>query len=70
MPRLERRVEMLELRPQPQMSHGMTQEALAERISGMSDRERLAFIKTITDNDLNEAIDYLKTNLEQQHVNT
>jgi hypothetical protein len=46
----------------------MTQEALCERISGMSERERLAFAKTFTDEDLSDAIKYLKTNLERQRA--
>lgn len=60
------RLKKLEQRPQPQRPHGMTQDALALHMHRLTPREQVAFIKTMTDNDLSASIDYL-TNLSEQH---
>lgn len=60
----------LEQRPQQPRPHGMTQEALALHMEGLSPREQEAFIKTMTDDDLSASIDYLTNLSEQHHANT
>jgi len=60
----------LEQRPQPQRPHGMTQEALALHMAGLSPREQAAFIQSMTDDDLSASIDYLTTLSEQHHAST
>ena len=64
------RLKKLEQRPQPQHPHGMTEEALAIHRNGLTPREQDAFIKTMTDDDLNASIDYLTRLSEQNHANT
>ena len=64
------RLKKLEQRPQPQHPHGMTEEALAIHMGGLTPRERDAFIKTMTDDDLAAGIEYLKTITEQHHAST
>ena len=64
------RIKKLEQRPQPQRPHGMSQEALAEHMEALTPRDRDAFIKTMTDDDLNASIDYLTSLSEQNHANT
>ena len=48
----------------------MTEEALAIHMNGLTPREQDAFIKTMTDDDLNASIDYLTRLSEQNHANT
>ena len=62
------RLKKLEQRPQPQRPHGMTQEALALHMVGLSPREQAAFIQSMTDDDLSASIDYLTTLSEQNHA--
>lgn len=64
------RLKKLEQRPQPQRPHGMSQEALALHMDGLTLREQDAFIKTMTDDDLSASIDYLKSLTEQHHANS
>lgn len=59
----------LEQRPQPQRPHGMTHERLAAHLAPMPARDRLAFVKTMTDHDLSASIDYLQTLQEEHHAN-
>jgi hypothetical protein len=47
----------------------MTQEALALHMASLTTREHEAFIKTMTDDDLNAAIEYLQNLEEQEHDN-
>ena len=58
---ISNRLSKLEQRPQPQRPHGMSQEALAEHMGSLAPRERDAFIRTLTDDDLTAHIEYLKT---------
>ena len=67
---LSNRLSRLEQRPQPPRSHGMTQEALALHMEGISTREQAAFIQSMTDDDLNASIEYLTSLSEQQHAGT
>ena len=67
---ISNRLSKLEQRPQPQRPHGMSQEALAEHMGSLAPRERDAFIKTMTDDDLSASIDYLTSLSEQNHANT
>ena len=55
------RLSKLEQRPQPQRPHGMTEDALAIHMGSLTPRERDAFIRTLTDDDLTAHIEYLKT---------
>ena len=55
------RIKKLEQRIQPQHPHGMTEEALASHMGSLAPRERDAFIRTLTDDDLTAHIEYLKT---------
>lgn len=64
------RLSKLEQRPQPQRPHGMTQEALALHMESLPPREQDAFIKTMTDADLQASIDYLTTLSEENHAST
>lgn len=64
------RIKKLEQRPQPQHSHGMTQETLAILMGGLRPRERDAFLKTMTDDDLTAGIEYLKTINEHHNAST
>ena len=64
------RILKLEQRPQPQRPHGMSQDALALHMDALTPREQEAFIKTMTDDDLNASIDYLQTLEEQHHAIT
>ena len=61
------RLSKLEQRPQPQRPHGMTHQELDLHMSSMELREVQAFVKTMTDDDLNARIEYLKAIGEQQH---
>ena len=70
MPTLSNRVIKLEQRPQPQRPHGMTQHALSLHLDSMALREVRAFTKTMTDDDLDARIEYLKTITEQHHAST
>ena len=63
------RLKKLEQRPQPQRPHGMTQEALSLHMGRLTPREHEAFIKTMTDDDLNASIEYLQALEEQEHGN-
>ena len=60
------RIKKLEQRPQPQHQHGMTQKALDLYVNGLTTREQVAFVKSMTDEDLSASIDYL-TNLSEPH---
>lgn len=64
------RLKKLEQRPQPQRPHGMTRHALVLHLDSMALREVEAFAKTMTDDDLTAAIEYLKTITEQHHAST
>ena len=64
---ISNRVSRLEQRPQPQRPHGMTHQELDLQMSSMALREVQAFVKTMTDDDLDTRIDYLKAIEEQQH---
>ena len=66
---IHRRLERLEQQPTPQRPHGMTQEALAIHMASLNPREQDAFVKSMTDDDLEVSIDYLQTLPEQQHAN-
>jgi len=61
------RLKKLEQRPQPQRPHGMTHQELDLHMSSMASREVQAFVKTMTDDDLDARIEYLKAIEEQQH---
>ena len=61
------RLSKLEQRPQPQRPHGMTHQELDLHMIRMELREVQAFVKTMTDDDLDARIDYLKAIEEQQH---
>ena len=65
---ISNRVSRLEQRPQPQRPHGMTHQELELHMSSMALRELHAFVKTMTDDDLNARIEYLKAIEEQQHA--
>ena len=60
------RLKKLEQRPHPQRPHGMNQKALTIHVNSLTPRERDAFIKSMTDDDLSASIDYL-TSLSEQH---
>jgi hypothetical protein len=47
----------------------MTQETLALHMGRLTPREQEAFIKTMTDDDLNASIEYLQNLEEHQHGN-
>ena len=64
------RLKKLEQRPQPQRPHGMTPQELDLHMSSMALREVHVFVKTMTDDDLNARIEYLKTIKEQHHAST
>ena len=68
MPSLNTRLITLEKRPPTKRPHGMTQEALALHMEGLSPREQAAFIQSMTDDDLSARIDYLTTLSEQHHA--
>ena len=68
MPTLNSRILNLEQRPQPQRPHGMTHHGLVLHLDSMALREVEAFAKAMTDDDLTESIEYLKTITEQQHA--
>ncbi len=55
----------LEQRPQQPQPHGMTQEAIALHMESLTPREVDAFIKTMTDDDLQASIDYLTALTEE-----
>ena len=65
---ISNRVSRLEQRPQPQRPHGMTHQELELHMSSMALREVHVFVKTMTDDDLNARIEYLKAIEEQQHA--
>ena len=65
---ISNRVSRLEQRPQPQRPHGMTNHELDLHMQSMALREVQAFVKTMTDDDLNARIEYLKAIEEQQHA--
>ena len=67
---ISNRLSKLEQRPQQARPHGMTQQALAIHMSNLTPREQDAFVKTMTENDLNASIDYLTTLAEQHHAST
>lgn len=60
----------LEQRPQQPRPHGMSQEALALHMDRLTPREQDAFIKTMTDADLQASIDYLTALSEENHAST
>ena len=62
------RLKKLEQRPQPQHPHGMTEDALAIYMGSLTPRERDAFLKTMTDDDLSASIEYLKVTKEKHHA--
>ena len=63
------RLKKLEQRAQPQRPHGMTQHGLVLHLESMAVGEAGAFAKTMTDDDLTEGIEYLKTIAEPHHAN-
>lgn len=64
------RLSKLEQRPQQPRPHGMTQDALHRHMATLTPREVDAFVKTMTDDDLQASIDYLTNLQEQEHANT
>ena len=68
MPTLSSRVFNLEQRTQPQRPHGMTNQELDLQMQSMAPRAVQEFVKTMTDDDLNARIEYLKAIEEQQHA--
>jgi hypothetical protein len=54
------RLKKLEQRAQPQRPHGMSQEELTMHMEALTPREQDAFVKTMTEDDLQASIDYLK----------
>ena len=70
MPTLSSRVHNLEQRTQPQRPHGMTNQELDLHMQSMAPRAVQEFVKTMTDDDLNARIEYLKTIKEQHHAST
>ena len=64
------RLKKLEQRPQPQRPHGMTHPEFDLHMRSMALREVQAFVKTMTDDDLNARIEYSKAIEEQNHANT
>lgn len=62
------RLSKLEQRPQPQRPHGMTLQELDLHMRSMALRGVQAFVKTMTDDDLDARIEYLKAIEEQQHA--
>ena len=67
---ISNRLSKLEQRPQPQRPHGMTHQELDLHMRSMALREVQAFVKTMTDDDLDARIEYLKAIEEQNHANT
>ena len=67
MPTLSSRILNLEQRPQPPRPHGMTNQELDLHMQSMGPRAVHAFVKTMTDDDINARIEYLKAIEEQQH---
>lgn len=65
MPSLNTRLITLEKRPPTKRPHGMSQHALALHLDSMDLRKVEAFAKTMTDDDLDASIEYLKTITEQ-----
>jgi hypothetical protein len=64
------RLSKLEQRPQQPRPHRMTQDALHRYMATLTPREVDAFVKTMTEDDLQASIDYLQTLQEQEHENT
>ncbi len=64
---ISNRLLKLEQRPLHPVPHGMTQEALALHMATLTPREVDAFIKSMTEVDLQASIDYLKEQEHEQH---
>lgn len=64
---ISNRLLKLEQHPQPKRPHGMTNAQLAKHFGRMDERQQIAFIQTMTDDDLSASIEYFK---EQQNGNT
>lgn len=70
MPSLNSRVLNLEQLPQTQRPHAMTHQELDLHMQSMDSRAVQAFVKTMTDDDLNSRIEYLNSIKDEHHANT